>query len=635
VPTQKEIDERKRNLEQADEIERIEKLYPLPVMNALKFEYAATPAGKIMVFHRGVNEKGKEFFVPVSTPFGVPARLRYLDDADAYGLRCHVQDMNGVCRPIDLERCKLAKNAGADIREMLFKAGLRTEGAGEMIVIAALKAADPGQEILIVKRPGWHAIAGCPHQIFVAPDGEVIGAPEGLNLELAQSAKIPPGIAKSGDLEGWRATVGIAISAENTPHWTLGILAGFAAPFLSLAGLDTCGISLSGRTTLGKTLAERLGVSAWSLADLTRKSSLLQSARTTDNSAEARAQLSNGSIFALDELAHVDGRTLSKMIYTFAGGVGKSRMNQSADLRDSYHWTTFVILSCEISLDEKIRGDGGDWAGGMAVRFPDIDVTGVNGAVDREIITRVENDLHRHHGHAGPAFVRALVAHGLHQDPSALRERNATMARRLVDGANDEPDDANDDNSPDRNAYGAMTRAALPLAVLAAAGELARQFGLIPAKTPVTEAVQWAWNQFKKSSGAEILQPEEQAIANLRGWTLERWDVTVKPLDREKDNNRETLGWYDENAVYIPRKQIFEACGKIIKESHIGAMLHRRELLHATDRDRFTLKWVPRLGKNIVYALVFEEVGCEAKPKAEPEPQNRFFNGAYRWGRTG
>ena len=142
--------------------------------------------------------------------------------------------MNGVCRPIDLERCKLAKNAGADIREMLFKAGLRTEGVGEIIVIAALKAADPGQEILIVKRPGWHAIAGCPHQIFVAPDGEVIGAPEGLNLELAQSAKIPPGIAKSGDSKAGapQSESRFPLKILHTGHLSL---AGFAAPFLRVS----------------------------------------------------------------------------------------------------------------------------------------------------------------------------------------------------------------------------------------------------------------------------------------------------------------------------------------------------------------------------------------------------------------
>ena len=77
VPTQKEIDERKRNLEQADEIERIEKLGPAAGDECPEVQYAATPAGKIMVFHRGVNDKGKEFSLPVSTPFGVPARLRY------------------------------------------------------------------------------------------------------------------------------------------------------------------------------------------------------------------------------------------------------------------------------------------------------------------------------------------------------------------------------------------------------------------------------------------------------------------------------------------------------------------------------------------------------------------------------
>ena len=77
------------------------------------------------------------------------------------------------------------------------------------------------------------------------------------------------------------------------------------------------------------------------------------------------------------------------MIYTIASDTGKKRMNPDATLRHSYTWSTFAILSCECSLEEKIRSEGGEWRAGMAVRFPDIDVTEVNRAVDRATLTAI------------------------------------------------------------------------------------------------------------------------------------------------------------------------------------------------------------------------------------------------------
>src|SRR4029079_14568805 len=112
-------------------------------------------------------------------------RLRFIDRAEEYGLRVLVEDMNGRARPLDFDRGDLAKIAAADIRSALFAAGLRTEGDGEQTVIAALKAADPKAEIIAVRGRGWHRIAGYADPIFVAPDGSVYGATDGLQLELS------------------------------------------------------------------------------------------------------------------------------------------------------------------------------------------------------------------------------------------------------------------------------------------------------------------------------------------------------------------------------------------------------------------------------------------------------------------
>src|SRR5262249_9438708 len=155
---------------------------------------------------------------------------------------------------------------------------------------------------------------------------------------------------------------------------------GFAGVLVDLTGLETVGISFSGLSSSGKTLLLRLGVSLWSTPDL-RDGGLLQSASSTENAIEPKARRASGTILALDELALLAGKTVGKIIYTLAGGVGKGRMNLDFELQKGSAWNTIVLLSSEHSLSEKIRGDGGEFMPGHAVRFTDIDVEGVNRAV--------------------------------------------------------------------------------------------------------------------------------------------------------------------------------------------------------------------------------------------------------------
>ena len=103
-------------------------------------------------------------------------------------------------------------------------------------------------------------------------------------------------------------------------------------------------------------------------------------------------------------------------------------MTADATVRDSYTWSTFAILSGECSLEEKIRADGGEWLAGMAVRIVDIDVTGVNRNVDQATLAQIAA-IEAHYGHAGPAFVRALVAAGAHREATGLRDEVQRAAR--------------------------------------------------------------------------------------------------------------------------------------------------------------------------------------------------------------
>jgi hypothetical protein len=607
IPTEEEIAAAESAKGQASELRAINRTYPLPQhLNSLRLEYRHARGNRIMMHRDRENlETRRREWIPFATPFSLTARLRYADQDDAYGLRCVVQDMSGKPRDLDFDRDQFAKMSAADIRAALFRAGLRTEFNGEHIVVDILKAAAPDDEIIVVSRPGWHHVPGHRDPIFVIPEGEILGASPNVNVELAISARMPPDVARSGTLDDWKAAISTAMSVTDCPHWALGSVSGFAGALASLTGLDTCGINFSGLTSSGKTFGQEMAASAWSSPSQQRKG-LLQSAGLSTNGIEAAAARANGTILTLDDLGKLDPKVVARMIYAATSGTGKQRLRPDGTARERVTWSTFILLSSELSLEEIIRSvDGGKWVGGLAVRITDVDVTGINRAVPRETLQAIE-DIRRHYGHAGPAFVRALIDRGLHRRPIELRERIIDSARNL---AGEEADSA-------------KIRSAMPLALLHEAGVLAQQFGLIPeCGDALDNAVAQAWRKFHKSSDAEVLNPETQVVENLQTWVAERWDVTIKNVNaRDGINNREAIGWYDDKAVYIPKDRLHEAAGKTLKRTQVANILNDKGLLvKKQDTNRFTADYVPKVGKVAVYALdidTFGRLGRETPPFA-------------------
>jgi hypothetical protein len=562
-------------------------------MDTLQLVYAHTEAGKVKV-HKWVGKDpvtNADLYVPIATPFGIVARLRLYDLDGAYGMRVRVQGMDGQPRDIDFERSELAKMGGAEIRAALFREGLRTEQDGEATAVSVLKSADPELEISVVSRPGWHAPNDRDASVFATPGGEIIGDSGSCNgVELSFAARILPKSARAGTLDGWSKAISAAVSVRDCPHWVLGAISVFCGPVLEPAGLDSCGFNLSGLSSSGKTLAQKLAASGWASPKL--GAGLLKSLRVTENSVESFAQQASGTLLALDEMAHTDGKVISRLIYSIAGGIGKARMTSAATLRRQYLWTTFAMLSGECSLEEKVRQDGGQWMAGMAVRIVDVDVTGINRMVDKETLAAI-SAIDRNYGHAGPAFVRAMVEAGIHRDPDTLRER-INRAASAVAG---------------HGADGARMRAAVPFAVLLVAGQLAKGFGILPADTPVSEVVGWAWKRFETSSDAVALTPEEQAVGNLRQRIAELWGVSIRNVS-EVSGNKEAIGWFDDDAIYIPVTRIREMAGSTLKGQLIAQVLNGRGLLaRRHDAKRLALRTIPMIGKVDCYALKRSEFG--------------------------
>lgn len=576
-------------------IDETRRLYPLPRLENLLLDYREASDRSVRLYkHAGKDKRGQDRWEAVATPFGPVARLRYMDHDEAFGLRVHVEAMDARVRAVDFDRASLARVGASEIKGALFAAGLRTESDGDSLAVQILKAADPADEILVVSRPGWHRVDGNDHPLFVTPGGTAI-SDDDARLELATAARF--GQVAKGTLDGWKSAVAAAAEAKGCPHFLLGVLCGFAGAVQSLAGLDSCGINLSGLSSSGKTTAQRLAVSAWTSPSI--GAGLLQSMRSTENAVEVFAQGASGTVLALDELAHADGRAIARLIYAIAGGQGKARLTAGAILKQRYAWSTYAVLSSECSLEEKVRADGASWIAGMAVRIVDVDVTDVDRNVPVSLMRGIAG-VEKHHGHAGPAFVAKLIEGKRHEAPDALRELVIEAARKIAG----------------EKADAARLRAATCLALPLVAGRLAQDFDLIPWSLDLDRVVYWAWERFTRSSDADALAPDEHAIANIRAWIAERWDVTIKSVDTGADgfdrklNNREAVAWYDETAIYLPVQRIREASGETLKAQQVAkALIDRGLLVRRHDNQRATIRWVPKVGKIDAYALKRSEFG--------------------------
>lgn len=608
VPTRAELDARAERSGREADLQRVAEQYPLPELDGRRLFYTHNKAGRPWVHKtivKGKGESAEEIDVAVASPFGVLSWLRLADAEDSYGLRLVVQDPRGLPRILDVDRGDLATMAAVEARKLFLANGVRFEGEGIRDAVACLMGADPAAEIAIVRHPGWHEVDGS--KVFVAPAGEVEGLAPGKALELSASAVLSPLVARGGTLDGWKAGAAAALAATDCPHFALGIGAGFAGVLVDLCGLDSCGINLSGRTSSGKTTAQKLAASIWSVPDSTRPG-LFQVAKTTVNGFEFLAARANGTVFTLDELAHVSGREVAKIIYTLASGTGKVRMTAGATMRAPATWKTFAILSSETSLEAKITADGEPWTGGQAVRIADVDVTGINRLLDAQVFQKIES-VSKHFGHAGPAFARALVAAGYHQRASQLRDSINEVARRLA-------------GNPDA----AAIRAAMPLAILATAGRLAQGFGLLPPGNAFTDAVHWAWAGFHESSNAMALDPDTQAIGAIREWIAERWNTSVQWLDAEARPSRDAVGWWDDSAVYLTPTRLIEAAGGAMKEEALAKLLNDRDLIAKRKSAKHNyVAYVPKVGPlNKAYALSRSHFGRSDRPSFHDDADDHF-----------
>jgi hypothetical protein len=370
---------------------------------------------------------------------------------------------------------------------------------------------------------------------------------------------------------------------------------------------------------VGKTTAEAIAVSVWSAPGTANaaRGGLQKTFATTRNGFELMAEEASGTVLAIDELGIADGEWLAEALYMLSTGQGRKRMSGDAEPQRVKSWITFIIFSGEQGLEHTVKAAKGVWFAGLSARFIDINVDDVNPNVDKQEMAKLEAAIKANYGHAGPAFVKALLDNGYSKP-----EGRGTL-RQIID--------EHAASLAGEEAKSIRRRAARVLAVVSVAGKLAKEFGLLPGEMDVDAAVAWAWRKFGESSESEALTPANSAISNISQWIAERWHVTIKPVKTEDfcnshDNNRETVGWYSkaQRAIYINPDRLVHAAGGGLTKIRLSKLLKDNDCLARTrDEARIALSYVEGCGPGPFYALRMDRFGPEAvNPDANDNVQD-------------
>lgn len=387
----------------------------------------------------------------------------------AWGALLHWQDADDAAHQWAMPRQLLAGD-GTEVRARLLDGGLFVAPGRKAREKLAeyLTRANPTERVRVVERIGWHDLPD--GRTFVLPDGALGSTEAGrVMLQTERPDALPP-LVQSGTLADWQREV--AAHAAGNTRLAFALSCAFAAPLMHLAGGEGGGFHLRGGSSLGKTTALQAAGSVWGGGGLR---GWVRSWRTTDNALEAVAATHCDLLLCMDEMGEASPEAVKAGAYMLANGAGKGRANDRGGARRVAAWRVLFLSTGEVGLADLLaeaRGGPVKVRAGQEVRVLDVPAdTGAHGLFDNlagfasagALADTLKAAAARSYGTAGRAWLEGLAA-----EP----ERFAAGAREIVKAfiAAHVPKDA----------AGQVGRAAGRFALVAAAGELAIDCGILP-----------------------------------------------------------------------------------------------------------------------------------------------------------
>lgn len=403
----------------------------------------------------GRGEETRQEWATISSPIRVLAETSD-EHGRGYGRLLEWRDSAGRVRQWAMPVRSLVPRNGDEVFIALLDAGLPFIELGHKRKLNAyLMACKPERRITCVERTGWHGRA------YVLPQGSMGPDADGVILQTAGYAAND--FTERGTLAEWQQ--GVAGLAVGNSRLCFALSLAFAAPLLSLVGMEGGGFHLKGESTDGKTTIMKAAASVYGNPD--RYS---QTWRATGNAIEGIASRRNDALLCLDELGELDGREAGQVAYMLANGQGKGRSKQDGELRERKAWRLLFLSTGELSLEDHAASAGQRTQAGMEVRTIQIPSdTGHHGAFEwlhgmeggRIFADTLKANADHQHGTAFRALVEGLAA-----DMEQHREHLTSEIKRLAG-----------ELTP-KGAGNQVGRAINRFALVAAAGELATRLGV-------------------------------------------------------------------------------------------------------------------------------------------------------------
>ncbi len=450
------------------------------------------------------------------TPVLVCSTLRILantrnSDGKEWGFYLEVLDPEGQPHRWAMPARLLA--GGSGYCSELMALGLRVIGnKGKQRLGEYLNLAITETSALCVDRIGWHG------QSFVLLD-EVYGDQAG-ELIVPQGILSENPFRQKGSLDEWKRNVGRYCVGNS--RLVLGVSAALAAPLLEPLNEESGGLHLVGDSSIGKTTALRVAGSVCGGGPR----GFIRPWRVTDNALEVLAASHCDSLLCLDEMGQAESHVVSKTAYMLANEHGKGRAKGDGQGRKSHTWRLLFLSTGEVTLSDKVAEDGrGRAKAGQSVRVVDIPADAgadlglfeeLHGYESADLFARDLKDASAsYYGTPLRSFLQQLVMHRDHATKSA---RGIMSFFEM--------------NNCPKDADGQVLRVCGRFALLAAAGEIATELGILP--WPREEAFKAAATCFRawlESRGGAVEQSGAKGLDKVR--TFLRLNETTRFEDMD------------------------------------------------------------------------------------------------------
>jgi hypothetical protein len=429
----------------------------------------------------------------------------------------------------------------------------------------------------------------------MSPCGEVIGLNDGV-YRLRDGVGVGVvDVDKGGTLDGWKAGVGHAVWAGDTPQYAFGCMTGVAGALVQLADFDTIGFHFLGESGKGKSISQSCGASC--VANPKPAKGVLITARGTDNALEGKFEKGNGSSVHLDEAKTANAKIMELLIFMASSGVGKARMRQDTTLRVAKSWSTVWTFSSEKSLAAILGSVDGELVTGGVVRLMTVPFETCPD-IGKDRADAIKEATRTHYGWALPVFVAEVMRQGLHTDRAQLLGRINAYAELL----------------PATSV--AAKRARQAFGVVWLVGEIMQACDLAPADADIERVIRWAWDGYVGAS--EMLDPRTANVRAVETYLRANVGVTVfkcRPGADDPRPNREVVAWYDAETVYVRADKIEGLPGVTLSRNELATALATAGLMdeRAASAKRTTHPYVPGQGKVPHYRLNLA-LGAETVP---------------------